>query len=217
MTELLELLKLTPEWKGAAEIFRRRELTKREENNLRVDRYAKVYEANRAAMILDVVLSNQRNYEKTVQPTVATWTEAHPGMTIAELAIHGPGKVKRLQKNKHRDEEATIIQVAEGLHRYCAERKLDDEDGVQQWATEVEPLRYFPVLDKYVGNVRGIGPALFAYLRMRSGANAIKPDQRVIAGLREAALQFGSKHDCLTYLAVAEAMTDEIGITRLHF
>ena len=43
--------------------------------------------------------------------------------------------------------------------------------------------------ERFVGATNGIGPALFAYLRMRSGADALKPDLRVRESLNR--LGFG--------------------------
>jgi hypothetical protein len=54
-----------------------------------------------------------------------------------------------------------------------------------KWAQGVAGLEHAPGLDPVVGSVTGIGPALFAYLRMRSGANALKPDLRVARALRK--------------------------------
>jgi hypothetical protein len=66
-----------------------------------------------------------------------------------------------------------------------------------------------------VGTVRGIGIALFAYLRMLGGADAIKPDTRVIKALRRAGLSVA--RDAGAALLLGEGMAEELGVGRLWF
>lgn len=61
--------------------------------------------------------------------------------------------------------------------------------------------------------MKGIGPALFAYLRMRCGADALKPDLRVHAALR--GLGFEVENEVHTMLVVAHAVAVELEISRL--
>jgi len=69
-------------------------------------------------------------------------------------------------------------------------------------------------LDPVVGSVRGIGPALFAYMRMRCGADALKPDLRVRNALRSVGLAVPSgEHEILV---LARALAQEIGISALQ-
>jgi hypothetical protein len=68
-------------------------------------------------------------------------------------------------------------------------------------------------MDPYAGSVSGMGPALFAYLRMRSGADTIKPDPRVKAGLRR--LGFAVPSDPHALLVVATAAANDLGTPRL--
>jgi len=84
---------------------------------------------------------------------------------------------------------------------------------VRAWAVGVAELEHAPDLDPYVGAVKGIGPALFAYIRMRCGADALKPDLRVYRALRS----FGFKvpRDEHALLIVSAAAAAELGISRL--
>jgi hypothetical protein len=61
--------------------------------------------------------------------------------------------------------------------------------------------------------VKGIGPALFAYMRMRSGADALKPDLRVARALRE--LGFPVPADQHAIIVVAHAAADDANISLL--
>ena len=61
---------------------------------------------------------------------------------------------------------------------------LDEDAACATRAAGVGMLKHAHGLDPIVGSVRGIGPALFAYMRMRCGADALKPDLRVRNALR---------------------------------
>ena len=76
-----------------------------------------------------------------------------------------------------------------------------------------EVLEHAPKLDPVVGGVPGIGPALFAYMRMRCGADALKPDLRVADALRN--LGFESAGDPHSILVVARAAATELGVSLL--
>ena len=74
-------------------------------------------------------------------------------------------------------------------------------------------MRLTQRLDRYVGSVSGIGVALFAYARMRSGADALKPDRRVREHLRRLGFPTPAGEGAL--LLVGEAAAEEVGIHRL--
>jgi hypothetical protein len=173
-----------------------------------VAHYSAVYSGRRAAMVFDVVASRQRDYLNKVRALVADFERRPAAASLAALASNGPGPGLSLMSR----EAITVKQVAAGLHRYCEERQLDD-DGVAQWAVSTEPLRFAPQLDSYVGSVSGIGVALFAYLRMRSGADAIKPDLRVRRNLDQMGFKVPPGENAL--LLLAEGAAEELGVTRL--
>jgi hypothetical protein len=64
-----------------------------------------------------------------------------------------------------------------------------------------------------VGGVSGIGPALFAYMRMRCGAKALKPDARVAHELRR--LGFEVPADEHAILIVAKTAAAELAVDLL--
>ena len=97
--------------------------------------------------------------------------------------------------------------------RYCDRHGLSEEDGVRGWALGASAFEHAPKLEPYVGAVKGMGPALFAYLRMRSGADALKPDLRVRDGLNE--LGFVVPRDEHAILVVTHAAADELGLPLL--
>ena len=84
-----------------------------------------------------------------------------------------------------RTEPATLQVVAANLLSFCQDEGLGEDEGCRVWADRVQGLEHAPKLDPIVGAVSGIGPALFAYMRMRCGADALKPDLRVARALRD--------------------------------
>jgi hypothetical protein len=212
MTEsplLLASLRARPGWDAAmAEL---RKLWEERHPGIEGDvaHYSAVYSGRRAAMVFDVVASRQRKYLNKVRALVTDFEQRPAAAGLAALARNGPGPGLSLMST----EITTVKQVAAGLHRYCEERQLDDDHGVAQWAVSTEPLRFAPRLDNYVGSVSGIGVALFAYLRMRSGADAIKADLRVRSSLNRMGFNVPPGENAL--LLLAEGAAEELGMTRL--
>lgn len=134
-------------------------------------------------MVVDVVASRQRRYNSVVRPLVERFRAHYRSRTLAELAADPPTDGLGLAA----DRWVTIAGVARGLVSFGGDRFATDDELVNAWAGEVEPLRFAPKLDAHVGCVHGMGVALFAYIRMRSGADAVKPDSRV----RRALTSFG--------------------------
>lgn len=218
MTEvdaLLATLRQRSEWGEAKESFAELWHANGQEAITRAREYADVYAGNRAAMVLDVVLSRQRNYRETVVPIVSDWMTKNPKRTLAALAANGPGRVKRLRSDNRLDEVQVTREVAKGLSCFAKAHGLSDDAGVAEWAKLTEPLRFGWRADPWVGNIKGIGLALFAYLRMRSGADALKPDARVQGALERRGLVVWKSP--LAALLIAEGLTRELGISRLQF
>lgn len=90
----------------------------------------------------------------------------------------------------------------------------DDETLVTDWANYAEPFGLAPRLDAWVGSVNGIGPALYAYLRMRSGGDGIKPDVRVRARLNQ--LGFVTPAGEVGLLLTAWAAAEELTVKRIE-
>lgn len=141
--------------------------------------YADVYQGRRAAMVFDVVYSRTRRYQARVLPQVDAFSQEEAARSLSTLTQRGTGSIRGLRQR----EEQTMQEVAAALLRSGEDAGLDDDDEIcQHWA------RYSDVgmaygLDPYLGKIRGIGLALFHYLRMRCGADTLKPDRRVGAAL----------------------------------
>ena len=150
------------------------------------ENYASRYQGRRAAMVFDIVASRQRRYQSRVLPMVAKFEASDSATDLKTLAASQSSPVTGLQKG----EWETIRNVANGLVEFGAKAGISNEDEIcLRWAEVTEELRFVHRLDPFVGHVSGIGPALFAYARMRSGAQAIKPDIRLKNGLTSLGLE----------------------------
>lgn len=180
------------------------------EAEARAHRYADRYRGRRAAMVFDVVASRQRRYETRVLPMVDRFAQTEAARSLEALVRLGVGAEFRLRQG----EVETMRGVAEGLLRFGRDHGLEDDETIaRRWAEGCGEFEHASSLEPYVGSVRGVGPALLAYLRMRSGADAIKPDLRVRDGLNR--LGFTVPNDVHAILAVATAAARELGISRL--
>jgi hypothetical protein len=163
-------------------------------------------------MVLDVVLSRQRRYQGRVLRLVDKWQADSEAYSLRWLAAHEPD---RKRYGLRSGESATVAALARNLIAFADKRGLgnDEDEGCLRWAQGVAGLEHAPGLDPVVGSVKGIGPALFAYLRMRSGAYTLKPDLRVARALRE--LGFPVPADEHAILLVANAAADDAHISLL--
>ena len=176
--------------------------------------YARRYNNRRGAMVVDVVASAARNYDRVEQTIVPGFERlAHSKPTLEALAKSDPAQLKTL--GLRANEPNTMIEVAKGLMRFGSERNITGDDAIcLAWAEYAEEWRRTPKLDPYVG-VKGIGIALYAYLRMRSGADAIKPDVWVARLLMEYGATIRDPKDALEVMQCAEQVALAAGISRL--
>jgi hypothetical protein len=163
-------------------------------------------------MILDVVLSRQRRYQERVLPLVARWEADNEAYSLRWLAGHEPDQRRYGLRS---GESATVAALARNLITFVDGRGLgeDEDEGCRLWAQGVVGLEHAPGLDPVAGSVPGIGPALFAYLRMRSGADALKPDLRVARALRKLGFHVPVGEHAI--LVVAHAAADEAAVSLL--
>ena len=172
------------------------------------------YAQRRGSMVVDVVASAWRNYdrvEKQIVPAFEKSVRTPDLKSLAKAIPNIPGL---------RGGEAVAMQeVAAGLLRFAKEKRPatlnDDEKIVKAWAKYAEPFRFTTKSEPYVGSVKKIGPALFAYLRMRAGADAIKADVWVARVLEEHGATFNKATDVIEVTRYAEAVAEAMRISRL--
>lgn len=172
--------------------------------------YANVYQGRRGAMVVDVVTSRRRKYDTRVLPLVARWESQASDSSLRSLAAE---PLAAQDYGLTSTEPATIQTVAANLSKFATDQGASEDDGCRLWAQQVEELEHAHRLDPVVGCVSGIGPALFAYMRMRCGANALKPDVRVARALRN--LGFTTPGDQHSVLVIARGAAAELGIDLL--
>lgn len=173
----------------------------------RAQEYGSAYQGRRGSMVLDVVMSRRRRYGQRVLPGVARWESDNGEHSLRWLSLHGLAKA---DYGLRRGEPETIAMLARNLTAFAEDLGLDEDRACERWATDVAGLEHAPRLDPVVGAVPGVGLALFAYMRMRSGSDAIKPDVRVANGLRQ--LGFYVPGDTHAILVVAQAAAAEAAI-----
>ena len=176
--------------------------------------YAHRYDKRRGSMVVDVVASAARDYDRVegrIVPGFERLADGNP--TLNALAAADPQALKALGLRS--SEPQTMIEVARGLQKFGTERNIIGDDAIcLSWATYAEEWRRTPKLDLYVG-VKGIGIALYAYLRMRSGADAIKPDVWVARLLQQYGATIRDPKDALEVMQCAEQVALAAKISRL--
>ncbi len=207
---VVKLLERSENWHNGLEELRARLALGGEQAKIAAESYANRFEGRRSEMVFDVVVSRRRNYTKRVTKLVADFGRIPAARSLVDLATIGVDDFAGLT----RTEPTTIRNVAAGLVRFGEENGFDDEDACcRAWAVSVAPIEHVHGLDRYVGQVSGIGPALFAYLRMRAGADTIKPDSRVRNGLQHAG--FSTPSGEAELLVFASAIARSLNVSRL--
>jgi hypothetical protein len=207
---VLDVLRDRPEWPAAVARLRRLYAQGGAAAQEEAARYGQRYAGQRGAMIVDVVASRRRTYSSRVHRIVNGWREEAREPTLAWLATNPPdGARLGLMASK----PETMRQVAENLVAFASGRGLDEDAACRTWAEEVDGLEHSHRLDPVVGGVSGIGPALFAYMRMRCGAKALKPDGRVRRELRRLGFEVPAGEHAI--LVVAKAAAAELGVDLL--
>lgn len=206
------MLRATPGWDDAINALRVVWESDGEHARTRAAEIRSNFAGRRGLMVLDVVLSRQRRYTARVTPRLNRWLEhvaEQRGVPTLRWVEGNPDSYVDLGL---RDGEAdTIGNVTAGLLRYADDHRLDEDQACVAWAHEVGGLEVAPDLDPYIGAVKGIGPALFAYLRILCGADTIKPDVRVLKQLRRVGVQVAPASAAAGFLA-ASAVAHELGI-----
>jgi hypothetical protein len=196
----LHVLRGTPGWQAAVEALRRRYERFGSRAEEAASTYAQRYRGRRAAMVFDVVHSANRNYETTVVNRVERFSTTSAARSMLSLSQSGPED----RTGFRRFEADAMMQVAARLAAHCARLEVDDDEGCREWANGDDP-GLLHRLDPVIGSVKGMGFTLYRYLRMRCGADDVKPDRRVAGGLHACGFPFFSSPEHIYVLALAAA------------
>ncbi len=183
-SEIKRVLETYPEVKTAAE------------------RLPKAYVGKRGLMVVDVVASRQRKYNEYVKPKLLpTYVAEASDLSLSTLAQKAPTWMKL------RDGEALVMKkVAGQIIGYLKISQASNEDDLcKMWADD--KLASSKVLE-----IKGIGPALYQYLRMLCGADSLKSDLRVKRGLKKLGLPVEWFTDD-GVLALCELLAEEVQCT----
>ncbi len=186
------------------ELFQTRGAEAKEE----AKKISKRYEGARALSVVDVVASRQRRYESRVLPMVEKYRNSREDHSLNQLRTKSPTDILQLRTSQ--DEGGVMQLVAAGLLDFGRKYNLESDDLIcEQWAKWVEPIVFAPKLDPYVGSIKGIGPALFAYLRLLSGADALKPDVQTRKMFNELGFEVPDGDNAL--ILIAKGAAEELG------
>jgi hypothetical protein len=207
----LAVLRKRPEWPAAtarlAELWNQHH----EKAEASAAAYGDVYKSERGTMVFDVVVSRQQQYSRRVTHMIERWNTEAADRSLRYLADNPP---PQREWGLRSTETATLGTIATNLVRFAEDNSLDEDAACRRWADSVSTIEHAPKLDPIVGAVPGIGIALFAYLRMRSGAvDALKPDIRVFRALRKLGYQVPNEPHAI--LVTARGAAAELGSTLL--
>lgn len=138
----------------------------------------RLYVGKRGLMVVDVVASRQRMYEKYVKPTLLpTYERKAKDLSLASLSETAPTWMKL-----RNGEAVVMMEVAQHILGYGETIGTTTEDELcKVWADDIK-------FSSQVLDIKGIGPALYQYLRMLCGADTLKSDLRVKRGLEKLGL-----------------------------
>ena len=160
----------------------------------------KQYIGKRGLMVVDVVASRQRKYDEYVKPKLLpTYVAKATDLSLSTLSKNAPTWMKL------REGEALIMKkVAQEILKYSKLSNVADEDNLcRVWADD-------KVNSSKILEIKGIGPALYQYLRMLCGADSLKSDLRVKRGLKKLGLPVEWFSDD-GVLALCEMLASEVG------
>jgi hypothetical protein len=162
-----------PNWNDAVEQVKRVLVFDKEVKKKARD-YGLIYKNRRGLMVVDVVASRQRKYLEYVVPKLLPQYEAK----AADLSLLSLAKKAPIWMPLRTGEAKVMQSVAKVLLDFGSRGGIEDENDIcLAWAEDSSAHSF--ILD-----IKGIGPALLQYLRMRSGADSVKIDIRVIEELK---------------------------------
>jgi hypothetical protein len=162
-----------PNWNYAVEQVKRVLVSDKEVKKKAQD-YGSIYRNRRGLMVVDVVASRQRKYLEYVVPKLLPQYEAK----AADLSLLSLAKKAPIWMPLRTGEAKVMQSVAKVLLDFGNRGGIKDENDIcLTWAEDSSA--HSDILD-----IKGIGPALLQYLRMRSGADSVKIDVRVMEELK---------------------------------
>ena len=166
-----------------------------------------------AVLVIDCVLSLNRNYDTFLVPRLETFMNNNPETQrltdLAKLMMSYPTPHAFVQQElnyNHESRAMTLQAVVEFVCQIVEETQTIEEEKeiLKQWALQAEPSDYQML------NIRGFAIAGFQYLRMLFGADTTKPDVHIIGFLSELLNRRVSEVEALRLL---EAASESVGLS----
>ena len=166
-----------------------------------------------AVLVIDCVLSLNRNYDTFLVPRLETFMNNHPETQrltdLAKLMASYPTPHAFVQQELNYDYEDCartlqavvefVCQIVDGIQTIEEEKEI-----LKQWAIQAEPSDYQTL------NIRGFAFAGFQYLRMLFGADTTKPDVHIIGFLSEI---LNRRVSAVEALRLLEAASERVGLS----
>ena len=166
-----------------------------------------------AVLVIDCVLSLNRNYDTFLVPRLETFMNNHPKTQqitdLSKLIAGYPTPHAFVQRELNYNHESRaetlqavlefVCQIVEGTQTIEEEKEI-----LRQWAIQAKPQDYQTL------NIRGFAIAGFQYLRMLFGADTTKPDVHIIGFLSEILNRRVSEVEALRLL---EAASERVGLS----
>lgn len=169
------------------------------EFRLKANLFGDIYKGKRGLMVVDVICSKRRNYEKRVLgDLLPAYIEGSKDLSLSALSVEAPKYLKVMKS-----EPEIMKQVAISILDFGRKTGLSNEEDIcKQWASSET---YWLLL-----NIVGMGPVLLEYLRMLCGVDTIKLDVNVNRALESLDIQTkGFPPDVL--LKICETLAEDVG------
>jgi hypothetical protein len=155
-----------PNWKSAVTKIKNI-LISNPNLGIKANLFGDIYKGKRGLMVVDVVCSRQRNYDKRVLADLLPQYESRAkDLSLKSLSMSAPTYLI------NSEEPLTMQRVAQKIMDFGFKNSLENEDEIcNRWACSDT---YWLMLE-----INGIGPVLLEYLRMLCGVDTIKLDVNV--------------------------------------
>ena len=166
-----------------------------------------------AVLVIDCVLSLNRNYDTFLVPRLKTFMNNHPKTRrltdLAKLMVSYPTPHAFVQQElsyNHETRANTLQAVVKFVCQIVEDTQTIEEEKkvLRQWALLAEPSDYQTL------NIKGFGIAGFQYLRMLFGADTTKPDVHIIGFLSEL---LNRRVSAVEALRLLEAASESVGLS----
>jgi hypothetical protein len=156
-----------PNWKSAVTEIKN-VLDSNPNLGIKANSFGDIYKGKRGLMVVDVVCSRQRNYDKKVLADLLPEYESNAkDLSLKSLSMSAPTYLKIMKA-----EPLTMQLIAKKIMDFGLKNSLENEDEIcNLWARSDT---YWLILE-----INGIGPVLLEYLRMLCGVDTIKLDVNV--------------------------------------